>query len=116
MPIDLVVISTESTGSRCVVAIAGEVDLLNAGDLEHRIATLVSDVPALVLELDGVTYLDSAALHMLERLRRRCDEVGVQLALVCSTGSRARRVLDLSGMTALFETHESIDSSADAVH
>ncbi len=116
MPIDLAVIHTDSSGCRRVVAIAGEVDLLNAGDLEQRIAATMHGVSVLVLALDGVTYLDSAALHMLERLRRRCGDADVQLTLVCRPGSRARRVLDLSGMTELFAVHDSIESTDGAMH
>jgi anti-anti-sigma factor len=54
-----------------VVDLSGELDLTNAADLEGRLDALVGS--RLVLDLNRVTFLDSAALHTIFRVARRHD-------------------------------------------
>jgi anti-sigma B factor antagonist len=51
--------------------LSGELDLTNADELERRLDELAADSSALVLDLNGVEFLDSAALHVLFGLARR---------------------------------------------
>lgn len=53
----------ESAGSD-VVSLGGELDLTNARELEERLLALRSE-RSLVVDLDRVTFIDSAALHVL---------------------------------------------------
>jgi anti-anti-sigma factor len=52
-----------------VVDLSGELDLTNAADVEQHLARVAGD--RLVLDLTKVTFLDSAALHMIFRTARR---------------------------------------------
>jgi anti-sigma B factor antagonist len=68
-----------------VARLEGEVDMSNASELGAAItANVPSDARGLVLDLDGVGYVDSAGIHVLfelrERLRRRGQEIRVALA------------------------------------
>jgi anti-anti-sigma factor len=55
--------------------------------------------------------MDSTGVKFLVDARDRAHELGVELSLVHG-GDPVRRVLAVSGVAALFENHESGESSA----
>jgi anti-anti-sigma factor len=61
-----------------VVALSGELDLTIAGELAERLDELAA-VPDLVLDLNGVVFVDSAALHRLFRLARERGSLALVL-------------------------------------
>jgi anti-anti-sigma factor len=55
-----------------LVQVRGELDLTNASELEERLQDLPSDGgTSLVLDLNRVVFIDSAALHVLFKTARR---------------------------------------------
>ena len=58
-------------GDVAFAELSGELDLTNAEELARRLDGLSKDAPALVLDLNRVQFLDSAALHVLFSLARR---------------------------------------------
>src|SRR6187431_3063203 len=65
------------------VEVSGELDLTNVQDFEERLAQLEpGPAVALVLDLNRVVFIDSAALHALFRISRRLgrDRFGIVLA------------------------------------
>ena len=62
-----------------IVDIAGELDLTNAEDVERRLEALSSDTSALVLDVNRVLFIDSAALHVLFRTARRLGKERLEL-------------------------------------
>ena len=55
---------------------------------------------ALVVDLAGLTFLDSAAVHLLFRLVRRFQERGRRLAFVVPAESAASRVIEIIDLAA----------------
>ena len=85
--------------ARPVVALSGEVDASNADDLAERISRAVgNEALSLVLDLSGVTYLDSSGVRLVFRLSRGLRNRQQDLHLVIPHGSRVRRPLHLSGV------------------
>ena len=80
-------------GDRVVVTVTGEVDMSTA-DAMFRAATRY-DAPAATLDLRGVTFFDSAAIHALLQL---AEFYGERLQVLPST--QVRRVLEISGLSA----------------
>ena len=80
-------------GDRAVVTVTGEVDMSTA-DAMLRAATK-DDVAFATLDLRGVTFFDSAAIHALLRL---AELYGERLRVLPS--SQVRRVLEISGLSA----------------
>jgi anti-sigma B factor antagonist len=78
---------------RALVTVAGEVDMSTA-DAMFRVATK-DDATAATLDLRGVTFFDSAAIHALLQL---AEHYGERLRVVPST--QVRRVLEISGLAA----------------
>ncbi len=55
-------------GGVVIVAVEGEVDLCAAALFERSLAfAAATDAPAIVLDLDRVSFMDSAAVHVLLR-------------------------------------------------
>ena len=83
------------------IALAGEIDMDNARQVEQRITGAISNqLTAVTLDLSGLEYIDSAGLRVLFTLGNRLDVLQIALRLVVPTGSSIRRVIDLSGMAA----------------
>lgn len=59
----------EPTAPR-TMTVRGEVDSTNARDFEHALVTCLEDAP-LVVDLTGLTFIDSAGFAALGRLGRR---------------------------------------------
>ena len=81
-----------------VATVTGEVDLSNASDLHARLLALRGPQAHLVLDLGGVSYIDSAGLSLLDGLARELDGRGARLAVVAPDGCAAHRVVVLAGM------------------
>jgi anti-anti-sigma factor len=79
-------------GDRVTVTVTGEVDMSTA-DTMFQAAT-PDDARAATLDLTGVTFFDSAAIHALIRLAERYPTT---LEVVPS--AQVLRVLDISGLS-----------------
>ena len=81
-----------------LVDVTGELDLTNAHELEERLETLSEPNGArLVLDLNRVVFVDSAALHVLFRIARRLGPERFVLALEPSAA--VARTLAIAGIS-----------------
>jgi anti-anti-sigma factor len=64
----------EDQGGRLHLALRGELDLTNARTFEAQLEPAISRDEPIVLDLNGVSFLDSAALHVLFKVARRRAE------------------------------------------
>lgn len=91
-----VVVRPEDAGIR--IGITGEIDLDNAGTVEEQLAAAIpNEATAVLLELGGLQYLDSAGLRVLFGLAARLEVLQILLRVHAPPGAPARRVLQLSG-------------------
>ena len=82
-----------------VARLDGEVDLSNVDGVAGALEAAVSNAAfGLVLDLTGVSYLDSTGLRLLFRLARRLRDRQQALRLVVPVGALIWRVLELSGV------------------
>jgi anti-sigma B factor antagonist len=83
---------------RAVVALGGEFDLSSKARVDEEIARVVAaDPPALVIDLSGLTFIDSSGIHSLVVTLRRCREEGRALYVVPGSPG-VQRVLALCGL------------------
>jgi anti-anti-sigma factor len=80
-----------------LVTVEGELDISNVGTLEGAAFDLPNEALGVVLDLSATSYIDSATLGLLFKLRHALQRRGQALRVVCGPGSSARRVLDLAG-------------------
>lgn len=77
----------------------GEIDVVTARSALAGLPELVRASSALVLDLSEVTFFDSSGVRLVDALAREIFKQDSAFRVVAPTGSRARRVLDLVGMT-----------------
>jgi anti-anti-sigma factor len=93
-------VSIESDDDRVRADLAGDIDLSNADDVSEQLSAAISNQTVVVeLDLSDVTYIDSAGLRVLSLLSSRLRRLQIGLRVVAPSGSPARYVIDLSGMT-----------------
>jgi anti-sigma B factor antagonist len=89
-----------------MVKVAGEVDIQSAPLLdEHLQRVLDEGVSSLVVDLGGVSFLDSTGLSALIACLKRCEAGGGTVRLV-SARPNVRRVFEVTGLTAVFHMEE----------
>jgi anti-anti-sigma factor len=95
------------------ISLVGEIDLANADTVGSELVDAISNrAAAVVLDLAGVRYLDSAGLRVLFLLVGRLDTLQIGLEVSAPIGSPARRVVELSGLAALVPLDPAIEESA----
>lgn len=98
---ELAVVRAELVDGVAVVAVAGEIDLSNAQAVGEAIIDRACAGEALVVDLAGLDYVDSAGLRMLTRVAERCGVEQRPFCLAVSPDVRIFRVLELSGIAAV---------------
>jgi len=108
--------STRSQAGTVIMEAVGEVDILNAGDFR----TALSDAASLnggpfVLALDKLAYFDSQTLEILVELWKRLNLARRTMAIVAGRATPARRLLDVSAISGVIPTLETVDEALAAV-
>jgi anti-sigma B factor antagonist len=93
-----------------VVAISGELDSSNVKKLRMQI-----DEPCarLVLDLSGLTFIDSAGAAALLAVRRALAADGRTLVIVLPSGTKAYRLLKMLRLTRTLPLVESLDAACE---
>lgn len=100
-------LTTQHEGDATIVSATGEIDVFSAPELDTRLSTLIQDGhPRLVVDLVGVTFLDSTGLGVLVKALKHARQAGGWLHLVVSSG-RIRKIFEITGLDAsipIFDT------------
>jgi anti-sigma B factor antagonist len=80
-----------------VVAVAGEVDIATVTRLRERLFELAASGRTLVVDLDQVSFIDSAGLAALVGAARRAAAHGASLQVVCAQ-PRTRQLFRRTGL------------------
>jgi anti-anti-sigma factor len=91
-----------------VVAVHGELDIDGAPELRVVLMDAIDQRPGqhVVVDLEGVGFIDSAGLSVLLGGLERARDAGGDLTLV-ATGQGVLKVLELTGLTRVFEIRSS---------
>jgi len=94
-----------------VLHVSGEVDLYTAPQLRERLACLVRKGNyAVVVDLEGVEFLDSTGLRVLVESRQRLRSAGGVLRVVCT-----RRVIlktfEITGLDKVMPPYRSVEEA-----
>ena len=102
-------------GSAIVLRLRGELDLRSAATLRLRLAEVVRRCDAdVVLDLEGVTFIDSTGLAAMLNALRRLTRAGRRLMLVCPDGP-VLRILRLTRLDGTFAVHEFVEDALAAL-
>lgn len=91
-------IDAQTDASSSTLTLVGEVDPHTTEQLDAAIDVALEAAAHLVLDLGGVTFIDSAGLRSLIRAQRRTEQDGGSLVLRSPRASTLR-VLEITGLT-----------------
>jgi anti-sigma B factor antagonist len=104
----------EQRGTYTVLSVRGEVDVYTAPRLRERLIELVSQGShQVVVDLEGVDFLDSTGLGVLVGGLKRLRSHDGDMILVC-TQPRILKVFEITGLTKVFSIHDSVESATAA--
>src|ERR1044072_113250 len=93
------------------LAVRGEGDVYARPRLRERLVELVSQGKhEIVVDLEGVDFLDSTGLGVLVGGLKRLRSHDGDLTLVC-TQHRILKVFEITGLTKVFSIHDSVDAA-----
>jgi anti-anti-sigma factor len=79
---ELLSITRTDGDSAVVLALSGELDVITAPDLAEQLDALAAEAcPRVLLELSGLTFVDSAGVSVLVKARHEAEAIGRQLIL-----------------------------------
>lgn len=100
---ELVTFEVTTGAVQTVVRAVGEIDSSSAPALRAELAAVLEAAPAeIVLDLCGISFLDSAGLSVLAAAHRRAAAEGVRLRVLVS-GRAVVRPLQITGLWQLLD-------------
>ena len=113
---DLFSVSSERhDGGLAVIVLGGEVDIYTAPRFKECMLELLDDgVERLLVDMSGVTFIDSTALGVLIGGLRRVHDADGMMALVVTT-SAVQRVLTITGLDRVFDIHATRAAATEAL-
>jgi len=97
---------------RPVIAPVGEIDVATAPQLREALHEVIAQGNAtVVLDLLGVTFLDSTALGVLVGGLKRCRELGGELHVVV-TDPRIKKIFEITGLNKVFPIVDALSEVA----
>lgn len=107
-------VHTEQRGDMVVVAVAGELDMATAPQLQDQITDLLDKGRCqLVFDLAEVSFCDSTGLSVFVRAKNGCDEAGGQVRLAAPQRG-VLRILEVSGLVEVLPTYATVDEALTA--
>jgi anti-sigma B factor antagonist len=108
-------LTTRDEGDRTVVAVGGEIDVYTAPKLREQLVDLVNAGRYhLVVDMEGVEFLDSTGLGVLVGGLKRVRAHDGSLRLVC-TQERILKIFRITGLTKVFPIHDTVSEALTAV-
>jgi anti-sigma B factor antagonist len=106
-------------GATCLSA-AGELDASNTEPLRSALAAAIDTSAAdatgpIILDLTGLSFIDSEGLGTLISGQKRARERGCRLCIVVSH-PRIRRVFQLIGLTQVLNTYQTLEAAIAGRH
>ena len=101
-------LSTRAERGRTVVEVTGEIDVYTAPKLREQLAELVdSGRHDIVVDMQGVEFLDSTGLGVLVGGLKRVKQHDGSMNLVC-TQERILKIFRITGLTKVFPIYDSV--------
>ncbi|WP_304452274.1 STAS domain-containing protein [Nocardiopsis sp. YSL2] len=108
-------LSTRVESHSVIVAIAGELDIATAADLQEHIQSAIDDHgPWLILDLSELDFMDSSGLNVVINAYRTVRELHGSLALA-ALNERVTKVVRLVGLHRQVPVHQTVATAVAAM-
>jgi anti-sigma B factor antagonist len=105
-------LDNSAEGERMVIAVGGEIDVYTAPKLRDRLVELInSGHYHLIINLEGVDFLDSTGLGVLVGALKRVRSHQGSLRLVC-TQERLLKIFRITGLAKVFPIYSSVEEAS----
>jgi anti-anti-sigma factor len=96
-----------------VATLQGEIDIANAGEIRDQLFSAMSNrARGVVVDLSGVSYLDSRGVHLLLELSERSHIRDQKLRVVVPEAAPIRRILEITHLDAIVPLDATVDDAA----
>jgi anti-sigma B factor antagonist len=108
-------VSTTSSGDYTVLAVSGEVDMDSAPRLRELVLEQLTDGRnLLVIDMSGVTFMDSSGLSVLVAVLKRVRDGDGELRLVV-TRERTMKLFRITSLDSVFTISGSLEDAINDV-
>ena len=108
---DLVLNEYSAAPGRTVIAVNGEIDVYTAPRLREMLIRLVDEEKYhLIVDMEGVEFLDSTGLGVLVGGLKRVRSHDGGIDLVCTQG-RILRIFRITGLSKVFNIFDSVEEA-----
>lgn len=106
-------VTVDRTNSACTLAVTGEVDVYTSPVLKSYIVSALDDgCSDLVVDLEGVEFIDSSGLGVLVSGLRRVKEHGGSMRLVC-TRENILKIFRITGLDKVFPVFTNVGEAIE---
>jgi anti-sigma B factor antagonist len=107
-------IKTAQPPPKAVVHLAGEIDLRSVPELQSNLLELTrGPLERVVLEMSGVSYIDSSGVGTLVVLKREIERQRARIVLV-GLQPRVRSVFEITRLDRFFTIVDSVEEAGSA--
>jgi anti-sigma B factor antagonist len=107
-------LSTRAERGRTVVEVTGEIDVYTAPKLREQLAELVdAGRHDIVVDMQGVEFLDSTGLGVLVGALKRLRSAGGSFALVCDK-EPLLKIFRITALDQVFPLHPTVEAAIAA--
>jgi anti-sigma B factor antagonist len=98
-----------------VLTVHGEVDVMTTPRVRAHLVALLSDGrPQVIVDLEGVSFLDSSGLGALVAALKLARSRGGELRLVCNEQRSVRKVLEVTGLDRVLQRYDTLAAALAA--
>ncbi len=104
-------ITSKVEDKTALLSITGEVDMFSSPEARKEIANLVKkEIPRIVVDLSGVSYMDSSGVATLIEGLQMCNKYDGKL-VVAGLRDNVREVFELTKLDKIFEIYEDAETA-----
>jgi anti-sigma B factor antagonist len=104
-------LSTREWDGHVVVALDGELDLVDAADVAAALVTVTASEPEIIMDLAALEFIDSSGVAALVRGRTHARHAGGDL-LLAAPQQAVLKVLAIARLADNFSVHDSVEEAA----
>lgn len=105
-----ITLSVAAVDGRSVLAVGGEMDVYSAPAFREKVTEQLELDPLLVIDMGGLSFIDSTGLGVLVAGRNRSLERGGAISFVCSQ-DRILKLLRITGLDSVFDVFPTVDEA-----
>jgi len=98
-----------------VLTVKGEVDVTTTPRVRAQLISLLSEgKPHLIVDLEGVDFLDSSGLGALVAGLKLARSRSGELRIVCENQRSVRKVLEVTGLERVLDRYDTVEDASAA--